>query len=419
MSEKQDICEAIALLEIEVQTMFLRAKSPHSSIRALAASDRSAPHMLLSALSKDTSIEVRRALLENHMCPGFIVGELVDCMMDEFEHPFEASMRDPSAELILLAVSHPNIPAKSAISIIEDFALEDSDFRDQLEELIFSNPGSTTEVLYRMVAFEGINNRDIFNRAESHQNFIRKDFDDAMMRHFESNDIFSFASEFIAKSSLSSENLLVQLYEELMADQSPKAGDLLLDIANNTSTPPALLQKLCQLVADRWPYVESCEKIVSASRYNKNHPAHLKFLGSKGLQKAMDLAKSDVESLRLSLAFNPSTPSSVLAELAKDKRAIVRSAVAENPSCPAQTLKDLACDFEGVVRINVARNKNCPLGVLDGFLQSQFHEYREAVASSSETPSVLLRLLAEDADGQVSKAARGEIRRRSRSSANA
>lgn len=419
MSETQDICEAIALLEIEVQTMFLRAKSPHSSIRALAAADRSAPHMLLSALAKDTSIEVRRALLGNHMCPGYIVGELVDRIMDDFEHPFEASMSDPSAELILLAAGHPNIPAKSAISIIEDFALEDTDFREQLEELIFVNPGSTTEVLYSMVAYEGINNRDIFHRAKNHPNFNQKDFDDAMMRHFESDDIFSFASEFIAKSSLSPENVLLELYKELMADQSPKAGDLLLEMANNNSTPPALLHNLSQLVADRWPYVESCEKIVSAARYNKNHPAHLNFFGAKGLQKAMDLARSDMESLRLSLALNPSTPSSVLADLAKDKSEIVRSAVAKNPSCPAQTLKELSLDFEGSVRINVARNKNCPAGVLDGFLQSPFHEYREAVASSSETPSVLLRFLAEDADGQVSKAARGEIRRRSRSAVNA
>jgi len=86
-------------------------------------------------------------------------------------------------------------------------------------------------------------------------------------------------------------------------------------------------------------------------------------------QLLAELARSEVDRIRVRVAENPKTPIEVLEVLATDRNADVRTAVGTNPSTPAHISYGLAFDEDPNVRLGLAEDLNTPLELLDKLIE--------------------------------------------------
>ncbi len=140
----------------------------------------------------------------------------------------------------------------------------------------------------------------------------------------------------------------------------------------------------------------------------------------------------DLESVRISAASNPSTPSTILNKLAFDKSVNVRMAVAKNPSTAGSVLNALAVDVNGV-KENLLENINLtpkllksitdsttptcsfnrklmanPLTPLNTIMYNENNPddcVREGIALNQITPSDIVERLSKDPSQKVRSAA--------------
>jgi hypothetical protein len=106
-----------------------------------------------------------------------------------------------------------------------------------------------------------------------------------------------------------------------------------------------------------------------------------------------DLAKSEVDKIRLRVAENPRTPISVLELLAKDTNADVRIAVGTNPSTPLTLSYVLACDADPNVRLGLADDVATRLELLERlaedanpYVSQRAKQTKEIVLSKNSAP---------------------------------
>ena len=86
-------------------------------------------------------------------------------------------------------------------------------------------------------------------------------------------------------------------------------------------------------------------------------------------QLLADLARSEVDRIRLRVAENPYAPLAVLELLAADKSPDVRIAVGTNPSTPAQIKYSFAFDEDPNVRFGLAEDTNTPMELLEKLIE--------------------------------------------------
>lgn len=86
-------------------------------------------------------------------------------------------------------------------------------------------------------------------------------------------------------------------------------------------------------------------------------------------QLLAELARSEVDRIRLRVAENSHAPLEVLEVLAADKNPDVRIAVGTNPSTPTHIKYSFAFDEDPNVRLGLAEDMNTPLELLDKLIE--------------------------------------------------
>jgi hypothetical protein len=97
-----------------------------------------------------------------------------------------------------------------------------------------------------------------------------------------------------------------------------------------------------------------------------------------------DLARDEVDRIRLRVAENTATPTEVLEFLAEDKNVDVRIAVGTNSSSPPDVRRNLAFDQDLNVRLGLAEDPNTSLEVLN-ILSRDANPYVSCRAEQTKT----------------------------------
>lgn len=113
------------------------------------------------------------------------------------------------------------------------------------------------------------------------------------------------------------------------------------------------------------------------------------------------LANDDDPEVRTLLAANAGAPADVLSELARDPSIEVRCAVASNPSVPAEASLGLATDRVAEVRRAVAANANAASAAWVTLLEDPEREVRWSLAGNVGVSPDVLERLASDRDRDV------------------
>lgn len=100
-------------------------------------------------------------------------------------------------------------------------------------------------------------------------------------------------------------------------------------------------------------------------------------------------------SIKAGLAFNPSTPSSILIKLANEADEYIQRGVATNLNSPEEILESLAKNESVPVRGGVAINKKTPLRLLENLAKDE-EGIRRDMASCSTCPQKLMNLFGLD-----------------------
>lgn len=126
---------------------------------------------------------------------------------------------------------------------------------------------------------------------------------------------------------------------------------------------------------------------------------------------------SDEEThVRLVLAGNPHTSSTVLAKLASDQNPRVRARVAENRQTPQEILVQLSDDDDPEVRLSVSDNPAVSNSLLEKLAGDSSEDVRLGLASNPRVPSRILKLLSSDDNTFVSSSANKTLSNLSHSS---
>lgn len=109
------------------------------------------------------------------------------------------------------------------------------------------------------------------------------------------------------------------------------------------------------------------------------------------------LAKSDIDRIRLRVAENPNTPASALKALSQDRCPDVRIAVGINPSTHTEVRQMLAQDEDLTVRLGLAEDINSPLSILD-ILAQDSNPY--VACKAEQTKAIILSHIERSGSGE-------------------
>lgn len=113
------------------------------------------------------------------------------------------------------------------------------------------------------------------------------------------------------------------------------------------------------------------------------------------------LAVDAPEDVRVKVAANPSTPAAMLAALAKDESVRVCCQAAANPSTPVAALVNLSTHYDQFVRAGVADNPSTPVSALRSLSRDGQPIIRMKVAQNPKVPRDVLEALCHDPDESV------------------
>jgi len=122
---------------------------------------------------------------------------------------------------------------------------------------------------------------------------------------------------------------------------------------------------------------------------------------SSSAEELEELAEDDEDYVRILVAENSNTPSSILEKLAEDDNTSVRSGVAGNSNTPSSILEKLAEDDDFGVRYGVAQNNNTPDSLLEKLGNDEEQAVRYWVAQNENTPVSVLEKLAGDEEEDI------------------
>ena len=122
---------------------------------------------------------------------------------------------------------------------------------------------------------------------------------------------------------------------------------------------------------------------------------------SSSAEELEELAEDDEDYVRILVAENSNTPSSILEKLAEDDNTSVRSGVAGNSNTPSSILEKLAEDDDFGVRYGVAQNNNTPDSLLEKLGKDEEQAVRYWVAQNENTPVSVLEKLAGDEEEDI------------------
>ncbi len=126
----------------------------------------------------------------------------------------------------------------------------------------------------------------------------------------------------------------------------------------------------------------------------------------------IDIAKNNVDmGARWAVAKNPHTPVEILQFLANDDINLVRALVATNPSTPSDVLEKFFSD-EKIVRDGLSGNPNTPTKLLKILADDSDKLVRMRLAENRAAASDIISILLDDSDPDVAKAA--EVNQRER-----
>lgn len=124
--------------------------------------------------------------------------------------------------------------------------------------------------------------------------------------------------------------------------------------------------------------------------------------GCGGSNEPRVLDEAEFRRIKLQIASNPHTPSSVLVYLARDPDTRVVQRVAENPHTPGFCLHFLAWHPNVDVRLAVAENTSTWNETLQGLVIDANPDVRFRIAENHNTPNTVLEQLRQDTNPYVS-----------------
>jgi hypothetical protein len=130
--------------------------------------------------------------------------------------------------------------------------------------------------------------------------------------------------------------------------------------------------------------------------------SHLSREGCGGGNEPRVLEESEFRRIKLAIASNPYTPSSVLVYLARDPDHKIVQRVAENPRTPGFCLHFLGWHPDVEVRLAVAENTSTWNETLQGLIIDANPDVRFRIAENPNTPPAVLEQLKDDANPYVS-----------------
>ncbi len=124
--------------------------------------------------------------------------------------------------------------------------------------------------------------------------------------------------------------------------------------------------------------------------------------GCGGANEPRVLEEAEFRKIKLLIASNPYTPSSVLVYLARDPDHTIVQRVAENPRTPGFCLHFLGWHPDVEVRLAVAENTSTWNETLQGLVIDANPDVRFRIAENPSTPNAVLEQLRQDSNPYVS-----------------
>lgn len=187
-------------------------------------------------------------------------------------------------------------------------------------------------------------------------------------------------------------------------------------VAYNSSTPPATLRSLaqspnpclqCGVAGNIAAPTEALHSLAKCKDPIWGESIRNSVAGNPSAPPvALDILVKDKEwQTRAMIAGNPSASQVLLALLASDKEYSVREAVARNPKTAKSVLKVLSIDKSDNIRMYVARHLGAPVQVLESLAGDSSFAVRRDVASNSSTAHSVLQVLLKDVITEVRQTA--------------
>ena len=362
--------------EIEIRTRI--AKHPHTPIHVLEKLIREGhtkvkkaialrsnlSEQLIIQLAMDYRVHAMRFLAHNRYISGELLAELAQ--------NYQLRVRQ-------MAVRHPHIPV--------DVLLEAAQV-PQLRLFVAENPRTPMELLLKLTrdsrgdvlkAIAENPNSPAFVLEELSENPLH---DLSLARH--PNTSPEVMEKILWRLAMN-ERLSIRKYVaqhphiplRILTQWVKTSPEVYAWIAQNTSTPPDILEKLA---------LSSSKEVLRNVAQNTNTPAHI-------LEKLSNEAYLEV---RQAVARNPNTPAHILTILVKDWN--LRLCIVKNPNTPGSVLEELLQfpRYDALVLEHPNTPKNVCRRILADFAKSFDSKERLRAAQHPETPIDILEELVMD-----------------------